>query len=97
MKALIVLLTIITPLLMYVLKVRTKQSQFIFNSLAIIAIFTFSLITATFLYQILAEHALFTTKIHGIFLNPLFLISGSYLGVYIIYRLIILTINERTL
>lgn len=96
MKAIIVILTIITPLLMYVLKVRTKQSQFIFNSLAIIAIFTFSLITATFLYQILAEQALFTTKIHGIFLNPLFLISGSYLGVYIIYRLIILTINERT-
>ncbi|MFF7582125.1 hypothetical protein ACFY90_03955 [Lysinibacillus capsici] len=35
------------------------------------------------------------TTIHAVFLNPVFLITGAYLGLYLIYRFIMMTIHER--
>lgn len=95
MNILIGVANILFPFFMYVLTVKTKYSRSLFNYIATVALFIFTIVTATFLYQILVSGKLFTTKIHAIFLNPLFLISGSYLGVYIIYRLIVLTVKER--
>lgn len=96
MKIIITILIIIVPILMYILRSRTKHSRSIFNAIAVISLFIFSIITATSIYEVLITQSLFTTKIHGIFLNPFFLITGSYLGIYIIYLLISLTITEMS-
>ena len=67
----------------------------IFNIIAVISTLIFGNIAATSIYQILIDNAVFMTTIHGIFLNPYFLIAGGYLGVFIIYRLMVLTWDER--
>jgi hypothetical protein len=67
----------------------------IFNITAVISTLIFGNIAATSIYQILIDNAVFMTTIHGIFLNPYFLITGGYLGVFIIYRLMVLTWDER--
>lgn len=67
----------------------------IFNIIAVISILIFGNIAATSIYQILIDNAVFMTTIHGVFLNPSFLITGGYLGVFIIYRLMVLTWDER--
>lgn len=67
----------------------------IFNIIAVISTLIFGNIAATSIYQILIDNAVFMTAIHGIFLNPYFLIAGGYLGVFIIYRLMVLTWDER--
>lgn len=65
------------------------------NFIAVIAILLFGMITGTSVLQVIMDNQVFSTAIHGIFLNPFFLLSGAYLGVYIIYRLLIITMEER--
>lgn len=69
--------------------------QLLFNIIAVISAIIFGSIASTSMFQILIDNAVFMTAIHGIFLNPFFLITGAYLGVFIIYRLLILTMDER--
>jgi hypothetical protein len=69
--------------------------QFFFNIVAVISAIVFGNIASTSILQILIDNAVFMTAIHGIFLNPFFLITGAYLGVFIVYRLLILTMAER--
>lgn len=66
------------------------------NILAVIAAILFSTIAATSITQIILEDAVFMTTIHAVFLHPIFLITGAYLGLYVIYRLIKFTIQEKT-
>lgn len=67
----------------------------IFNIFAVIATLAFGILVSTSIYQIIIDNAVFMTTIHRIFLNPYFLITGAYMGVFTIYRLIILTLDER--
>ncbi|MFJ8262040.1 transposase [Rummeliibacillus sp. NPDC094406] len=94
MKILLVIFSIVIPILMFYLQIKMKSFRIIFNVIAVITTVIFGGIASTSIYQIIIDHAVFMTTIHGIFLNPFFLISGSYLGVFILYRLIILTIEE---
>lgn len=67
----------------------------IFNTIALISAVIFGNIAATSIYQVIIDNTIFMTEIHAIFLNPFFLITGAYLGVYIIYRLIMITLKEK--
>lgn len=87
--------TIGIPSLMVYLQQKWAIFRLLFNILGVIAAILFSTIAATAITNIILEDAVFMTTIHAVFLNPVFLITGAYLGLYLIYRLIIMTIQER--
>lgn len=95
MKVFLVIASISFPIIMFYLQNKNMKFQFLFNFIAVISAIIFGSIAATSIFQILMDNAVFMTAIHGIFLNPFFLITGAYLGVFIIYRLLILTMDER--
>ncbi|MDY0408991.1 transposase [Virgibacillus soli] len=94
MKILLIFGSVIFPVLMFLLQRYQMNFKFIFNLIAIIAALIFGNIASTSIYQVIKENAVFMTNIHGLFLNPLFLITGAYLGVYIVYKLLILTLED---
>lgn len=95
MKFLFVISSIGIPVIMFYLQNKWKMFCLMFNIVAVISTIIFTNIASTSIYQIIVDDAVFMTTIHAIFLNPFFLITGAYLGIYIIYRLLILTANEK--
>jgi heme/copper-type cytochrome/quinol oxidase subunit 3 len=95
MKILLVIASISFPIVMYYIQNKSKKFQIVFNIIAVISAIIFGNIASASIFQILIDNAVFMTSIHGIFLNPFFLITGAYLGVFIVCRLLILTIDER--
>jgi hypothetical protein len=79
---------------MFYLQKKWIRFRLIFNLGAIIATLLFGNIASLSIYQIIKDNTVLMTNIHAVFLNPYFLIAGSYLGVYILYRLLILTEKE---
>ena len=95
MKILLIVSSIAFPIIMFFLQNRIRIFRMIFNIIAVIATLVFGNIASTSIYQIIIDNAVFMTTIHSIFLNPYFLITGAYLGVFTIYRLMILSLDER--
>ncbi len=94
LKILIVISSILLPIIMLYLHNKTKKAKSVFNMIAAISAFILGNIAATSIYQIIIDDTVFMTAIHGIFLNLFFLISGAYLGVFFVYRLLILIKDE---
>lgn len=86
--------SVIIPLLMYCLQRIWLPLRIIFNVLAIICTLVFGNIAAMAIYSIIKNETVFMTDIHAIFLNPIFLITGAYVGMYVLYLLLFLTINN---
>lgn len=87
--------SILLPLLMlYSQKISTKFNL-VYNILAIIAILVFGNITSLSIYKVIKENSVFMTTIHAIFLNPFFLITGAYIGIYVLYRMLLLSMEEK--
>ncbi|MED0665036.1 transposase [Bacillus badius] len=95
MKIFILIVSIAFPIAMAFLQHHRETFRTIFNILAIVASLVFGNIAAASIYQILVDNTVFMTAIHGIFLNPYFLASGAYFGVFIVYRLILLAADEK--
>lgn len=95
MKALLVISTIVVPLVMLYVVQKSTKVKILFNGLALLATIVFGGITATSIYQIIVDDAVFMTSIHALFLNEVFLAAGAYVGVFVIYRLMLLTWEER--
>ena len=95
MKILLVIASISIPIIMFYLQKKNMKFKITFNIIAVISAIIFGNIASTSIFQILIDNTVFMTAIHGIFLNPFFLITGAYLGVFIVYRLLILTMDER--
>ncbi|MBU9713186.1 transposase [Evansella tamaricis] len=89
MKILLVLSSIAVPTIMIILSQKSKLFQVSFDLLAILSALIFGNISATSIHEILIDDTVFMTNIHGIFLNPFFLATGAYLGVYTLYLLIL--------
>ncbi|MEN1970496.1 transposase [Lentibacillus sp. N15] len=87
--------SIILPLLMFYTQQIWPRLRFIYNLVSIVAVLVFGNIASLSIYQIIIDKTVFMTAIHAIFLNPFFLIAGSYIGVYILYRLLLLSLEER--
>ncbi|WDU81446.1 transposase [Lysinibacillus sp. G01H] len=87
--------TIGIPSLMVYLQHKWASFRFLFNILGVIAAILFSTIASTAITNIILEDVVFMTTIHAVFLNPVFLITGAYVGLYLIYRFIMITIHER--
>ncbi|MFJ6210576.1 transposase [Lysinibacillus sp. NPDC092081] len=95
MKILLVSSSIVVPVVMLYLQHKNDKFKMIFNIAAVISTIIFGSIASTKIYQIIVDDAVFMTTIHAIFLNPVFLVTGAYLGVFIIFRLMILTLEDR--
>ncbi|MDT8859730.1 hypothetical protein N0O92_05745 [Alkalihalobacillus sp. MEB130] len=65
------------------------------NIIAVVSGVIFGNIITVTIYTIIQSNEVFMTTVHGIFLNPLFLVTGGYLGVFVLYRLILISIAER--
>lgn len=95
LKLLIILSSIVVPIIMLLLQYKSNSVHSLWNVLAVFALIIFGSIASTSIYQIIVDGAVFMTTIHAIFLNPLFLVVGAYLGVFMIYRLLLLTCKEK--
>ena len=94
MKLLLVLGIIVAPIIMYTLQNRSSHFRNTINILSVASLIIFGSIAATSIYQIIIDNAVFMTTIHAIFLNPFFLMTGAYLGLYTLTRLLIVVMNE---
>ena len=95
MKALLVISSIVVPLVMLYVAQKSTKVKIVFNGLALLATIVFGGIAATSIYQIIVDDAVFMTSIHALFLNEVFLAASAYVGVFVIYRLMLLTWEER--
>lgn len=88
MKIVIVILSIVIPAVMLLLQRRGGIWGRLFDAVAVLAAIVAGNIAAIAVYQIIRDNTVFMTSIHGIFLNPFFLVTGAYLGVYYTYNLL---------
>lgn len=79
---------------MFFLQKFQVKFRIIFNLGAVVSAIIFGDIASMSVYKIIKDNTVFMTNIHSIFLNPLFLSTGGYIGIYFIYRLIIITVDE---
>ena len=94
MIILIVLLSIVIPVGMLLLEWRGGIWKRLLDAAAVMAAVIAGNIAALAIYQIIRDNAVFMTTIHGIFLNPFFLVTGAYLGLYYTYQLLRRYINN---
>ncbi len=97
MYILLALGAIFTPLLMFILRRRTYA--FLFDLLAAIAFLLANISAGLSVLDIKLTHTEFTTHIHEIFTDWLFLAALGYLSIYAVYRLMVTTMhtwNNRT-
>ncbi|WP_026907419.1 hypothetical protein [Paucisalibacillus globulus] len=95
MKAILITGSIVLPLIMFYSQKTWTRLRLIYNLVTIIALLVFGNIASLSVYQIIKDKTVFMTAIHAIFLNPLFLISGAYIGIYVLYRMLLLSIEEK--
>ena len=94
MKFLLILGSILIPILMVLLQRKWKWGKLLFHFLAILSTLIFGNIASIAILEILQDNTVFMTNIHGVFLNPFFLLTGAYLGLYLIYSLILRTSRD---
>ncbi|WP_164214947.1 transposase [Virgibacillus sp. YIM 98842] len=95
MRIMLIAGSFILPLIMFYTQKRWLRLRIIYNAAAIVAVLVFGNISSLSIYQIIKDDTVFMTAIHGIFLNPFFLVAGSYIGIYILYRLLLLCMVEQ--
>lgn len=94
MKFILIIGSILAPVLMLFLQKTKPKIHLLFNIVAILSALVFGNISSVAIYEIIKDDTVFMTNIHGIFLNPLFLLTGAYLGIYFIYKIMLWTIEE---
>ncbi|TFJ91963.1 transposase [Lentibacillus salicampi] len=94
MKLFLVAGSIVLSVVMYLTQNHWYRLRFIFNVAAVICALIFGNITSLSIYQIIKDGTVMMTAIHAVFLNPLFLMTGSFLGLYMIYRILAAVIEE---
>ncbi|WP_404452160.1 transposase [Virgibacillus necropolis] len=95
MKVFLIIASMVFPLIMFFLQRSWANFRTVFNVMAVASAIIFGNIASLSIFEIIKDKTVFMTNIHAVFLNPFFLISGSYLAIYIFYRLIIITIEEK--
>lgn len=96
MKIILIAGSIVFPLIMFYSQKIWIRLRLIYNLVSIIAVLVFGNISSLSIYKIIEDKTVFMTAIHAVFLNPLFLLAGSYIGVYVLYRLLLLSTEGAT-
>ncbi|RAN88339.1 hypothetical protein B5P41_18670 [Bacillus sp. SRB_28] len=84
MKLLMGILPIVLSIIFYLLAIHPKIRIALHIS-AYIALYVLGTIISINIYDVLIQDLVFMTSIHGILLNPFFLIAGAYIGIYTLY------------
>ncbi|GCF75590.1 hypothetical protein CN445_02880 [Bacillus cereus] len=87
MKLLIGSLPIALSITFYLLALHPKI-RIVLHISAYLALYVLGTIISITIYNVLIQNLVFMTSIHGILLNPFFLISGAYIGIYTLYLLL---------
>lgn len=95
MNVFIIVTIIVIPALMVYLQQKSDKMRLVFNALGVVSAIVFGYIAATSITQIILEDMVFMTTIHAVFLNPIFLLTGAYLGLFFIQYMIDITIHFR--
>ncbi|WP_369379948.1 transposase [Lysinibacillus fusiformis] len=95
MNVFIIVTIIVIPALMVYLQQKSDKMRLVFNAIGVVSAILFGYIAATSITQIILEDMVFMTMIHAVFLNPIFLLTGAYLGLFFIQYMIDITIHFR--
>ncbi|MFJ7920774.1 transposase [Lysinibacillus fusiformis] len=95
MNVFIMVTIIVIAALMVYLQQKSDKMRLVFNALGVVSAILFGYIAATSITQIILEDVVFMTTIHAVFLNPIFLLTGAYLGLFFIQYMIDITIHFR--
>ncbi|GGA72128.1 transposase [Ornithinibacillus halotolerans] len=95
MKVFLVIGSILIPILMFYIQRNSPKLALLYHSIAVIAALVFGNIASLSIYQVIKDNTVLMTNIHAIFLNPFFLLSGAYLGVYVMYLLLNLLFEKE--
>ncbi len=79
---------IVVPFIMAALAVSFRPIRYIIHLLALISFYVTGSIITSAVYLNRIHETVLTTHVHHVLLNPWFLITGAYLGLYIPYRLL---------
>lgn len=85
MRWFLMLGSIAAPILLLVLQNFWPRLRLFFHLAALLSALLFGNIASLAIYTIIKDKTVFMTNIHALFLNPLFLLTGAYLGVYFLY------------
>ncbi|MGG1398127.1 transposase [Bacillus salipaludis] len=94
MKILLIIGSIVIPILMIILQRKWVKLQILYNVVAIISALIFGNIASIGILNIINDGTVFMTNIHVLFLNPFFLMTGGYLGLYLLYLLVLRALND---
>lgn len=89
MQLLLIVGAIVVPILMFVLRQRSVAA--IFDLVAALSVLLANIAAGLAVLEIKQENTEFTTHVHQIFMDPLFLVTTGYIGVYSVYRLLVAT------
>ncbi|MCE4042827.1 transposase [Lysinibacillus fusiformis] len=95
MNVFIIVTIIVIPALMVYLQQKSDKMRLVLNAIGVVSAILFGYIAATSITQIILEDMVFMTTIHAVFLNPIFLLTGAYLGLFFIQYMIEITIHFR--
>ncbi|WP_369899965.1 hypothetical protein [Bacillus manliponensis] len=87
MKLIIAILPILLSYIFFLFSMH-KTFRFILNICAYLSMYGLSTLVAFTVYDVLIQDKVFMTTIHKILLNPFFLITSTYIGIYILYLLL---------
>ncbi|PEA55408.1 hypothetical protein CON64_08445 [Bacillus pseudomycoides] len=87
MKLMIGLFPIVLSCFFVLLAVHPRI-RILLDLFAYVCLYGFGTIIAFSVYEVLRQQTVFMTTIHSILLNPLFLLTGSYIGIYVLYMIL---------
>ncbi|WP_442603394.1 transposase [Paenibacillus sp. KN14-4R] len=76
---------LIVPFIMQMTARRYRFCRQLYAWLGFLFLWLVSIIAANGVYEVVRDQTVFMTNIHGLFLNPWFLISSAYTGMYALY------------
>ncbi|MGE7884062.1 hypothetical protein [Bacillus sp. NPDC094077] len=95
MKLLVGALPIVLSFIFYFVAKHPKI-YIVLHISAYLALYVLGTIISINIYDVLIQDLVFMTSIHGILLNPFFLISGAYIGIFTLYLLLSHIITKLT-
>ena len=93
MPYLLMLGAILAPVAMFLLR-RYRMAAVAFDLLAAISVLLANLSAGLAVLAIKQHSTEFTTEVHSIFLDPMFLGAAGYIGIYSVYRLMRTTLRR---
>lgn len=88
-QLLLIVGAILVPILMFM--VRHRPVAAVFDLLAALSVLLANIAAGLAVLEIKQENTEFTTHVHEIFMDPLFLVTTGYVGLYSVYRLLVAT------